>query len=72
MQGVLAGDQAQLDRIDRTIAAIEARPPAEQARMARLLAALQTERAHILHSRRPALETKHVVRRAPPRRPAAQ
>lgn len=65
MQGVLAGDRIQLDRIERTIASIKARPAVEQARMRVLLKALEAEKAHILHCSRPVPQGPRIIRRPP-------
>lgn len=48
MRALMALDGVQLHRIDSAIARIQSRPAAEQAKMANLLAALQSEKAEIL------------------------
>jgi hypothetical protein len=42
-------DDAQLRRLDLTIARLEERPPSEQRKLASLIAALRRERASLLH-----------------------
>jgi hypothetical protein len=59
-------DQVQLDRIERTIASIKARPAMEQARMAVLLSALLKEKAHILHCSRRMPARPRIIRRPMP------
>jgi hypothetical protein len=48
MGALVAGDNIQLHRIDSAIARIEERPPAEQRKIACLLAGLRSEKAEIL------------------------
>jgi hypothetical protein len=66
MKGIIAEDQVQLDRIERTIASIKARPVIEQARMSVLLTALQKEKAHILHCSRRTPQRPRIIRRPMP------
>lgn len=71
MRALIANDDGQLRRIEQTIANIEARPQAERDRMSLLLAALQTERTHILrYSRNLRQQHRPIVRRR--RAPAQQ
>lgn len=46
---LIAKDDGQLRRIDRSIAEIEAAPASQKQYKLSLLRALQTERAHLLH-----------------------
>lgn len=71
MRGLIAEDQVQLARIERTIAEIGSKPAAEQSRMRLLLVALEKERAHILHCSRRTPPQVRIIRRPPPARHAA-
>ena len=64
MSVLVARDNVQLDRIDSAIARIENCSPAEQCRMACLLAALQSEKAEIL---RYSLRARHMSGTSCPR-----
>lgn len=66
MRGLIAEDQVQFDRIERTIATIMARPAAEQARMGVLLAALQKEKTHILNCGRRTPQRPRTIQRPRP------
>jgi hypothetical protein len=63
MRVLIARDDVQLHRIDRAIARIDERSPAEQRKMACLLAALPSEKAEIFRysSRAPQRATNAAV-----------
>ncbi len=66
VKGVSSEDEVQLQRIERTIASIEARPTGERARMDLLLSALLKEKAHILRCGRRPPQRPRIIRRPMP------